>query len=210
VSDTGVGMDREVLQRIFEPFFTTKKTGAGTGLGLATVYGIVQQSGGWVTVSSEPGHGACFRVYLPAAGCPAERAPAPAQDADARDGHGSETVLLVEYHPEVLRLTREILRQKGYRLLEACNGAEALTVAAGYAGPIDALVTDVVMPGMNGPELAVRLLQKRPLVKVLFTSGYPAGALGTQGVLDPGMAYLPKPFTADQLTLKLRQVIDGG
>jgi signal transduction histidine kinase/ActR/RegA family two-component response regulator len=210
VSDTGVGMDREVLQRIFEPFFTTKKTGAGTGLGLATVYGIVQQSGGWVTVSSEPGHGACFRVYLPAAGCPAERAPAPAQDADARDGHGSETVLLVEDHPEVLRLTREILRQKGYRLLEACNGAEALTVAAGYAGPIDALVTDVVMPGMNGPELAVRLLQKRPLVKVLFTSGYPAGALGTQGVLDPGMAYLPKPFTADQLTLKLRQVIDGG
>jgi PAS domain S-box-containing protein len=207
VSDTGVGMDREVLQRIFEPFFTTKKTGAGTGLGLATVYGIVHQSGGWVTASSEPGCGACFRVYLPAA-CPAE--PTLGEAPHARDDRGSETVLLVEDHPEVLRLTREILREKGYRLLEACNGAEALSVAASHAGPIDALVTDVVMPGMNGPELAARLLQQRPLVKVLFTSGYPAGALGTQGVLDPGMAYLPKPFTAAQLALKLRQVIEAG
>ena len=110
----------------------------------------------------------------------------------------------------MLRLTREILRERGYRLLEAANGADALSVAAGHAGPIDALVTDVVMPGMNGPELATRLLQQRPLVKVLFTSGYPAGALGTQGVLNPGMAYLPKPFTAAQLALKLRQVIEAG
>jgi CheY-like chemotaxis protein len=207
VTDTGVGMDREVLQRIFEPFFTTKKTGAGTGLGLATAYGIVRQSGGWITASSEPGRGAFFRVYLAAAAGPVE--PSPAQAADAGDGCGSETVLLVEDHPEVLRLIREILRRKGYRLLEAANGAEALAVAAGYAGSIDALVTDVVMPGMNGRELAARLLQLRPLIKVLFTSGYAAGALGTQGVLDPGMAYLPKPFTAAQLALKLRQVIEA-
>ena len=209
VSDTGAGMAPEVMQRIFEPFFTTKKTGAGTGLGLATVYGIVHQSGGWVTAYSEPGRGACFRVYLPDAACPAAPAPALAEADRARDGHGSETVLLVEDQPEVLRLTREILRERGYRLLEAANGADALSVAAGHAGPIDALVTDVVMPGMNGPELATRLLQQFPLVKVLFTSGYPAGALGTQGVLNPGMAYLPKPFTAAQLALKLRQVIEA-
>jgi PAS domain S-box-containing protein len=207
VSDTGVGMDQEVLQRIFEPFFTTKKTGAGTGLGLATVYGIVRQSGGWIAASSEPGRGACFRVYLAADARPAE--PAPAEAAHARDGRGSETVLLVEDHPEVLRLTREMLRQKGYRLLEAANGAEALAVAAGHPGPIDALVTDIVMPGMNGRELAARLLEQRPLLKVLFTSGYAAGALGSQGALDPGMAYLPKPFTASELALKLRQVIEA-
>jgi PAS domain S-box-containing protein len=207
VSDTGVGMDREVLQRLFEPFFTTKKTGAGTGLGLATVYGIVRQSGGWITASSEPGRGACFRVYLAAVAPPAE--PAPAEAAHARDGRGSETVLLVEDHPEVLRLTREILRQRGYRLLEAANGAEALALAAGHPGPIDALVTDIVMPGMNGRELAARVLELRPLVKVLFTSGYAAGALGSHGALDPGMAYLPKPFTASELALKLRQVIEA-
>jgi CheY-like chemotaxis protein len=128
----------------------------------------------------------------------------------ARDGSGSETLLLVEDHPEVLRLTREMLRQRGYRLLEAASGAEALAVAAGHAGPIDALVTDVVMPGMNGRELAARLLQQRPHVKVLYTSGYAGGAIGNQGVLEPGMAYLAKPFTAAQLTLKLRQVIEEG
>ena len=146
-------------------------------------------------------------MYLAAAACPA--GPAPAEAAHARDGSGSETLLLVEDHPEVLRLTREILRQKGYRLLEAANGADALAVAADHPGPIDALVTDVVMPGMNGRELAARLLEQRPLVKVLYTSGYPAGAFGSQGVLDPGMAYLPKPFTAAQLVLKLRQVIEA-
>jgi PAS domain S-box-containing protein len=208
VSDTGVGMDREVIQRIFEPFFTTKKTGAGTGLGLATVYGIIRHSGGWITAASEPGRGACFRVYLAADARPAE--PASIEAGHVRDGRGSETVLLVEDHPEVLRLTREILRQKGYRLLEAANGAEALAVAAGHPGTIDALVTDVVMPGMNGRELAARLLELRPLVKVLFTSGYAAGALGSEGALDPGMAYLPKPFTAAELALKLRQVIEEG
>jgi CheY-like chemotaxis protein len=127
---------------------------------------------------------------------------------DVRDGSGTETVLLVEDHPEVLRLARDILRQKGYRLLDAPNGAEALTVAAGHAGVIDALVTDVVMPGMNGRELAARLLKLRPQVKVLFISGYAADAFGSDGVLDPGMAYLAKPFTAAQLTLKLRQVIE--
>jgi PAS domain S-box-containing protein len=208
VTDTGVGMAPGVLQRIFEPFYTTKTTGAGTGLGLATVHGIVHQSGGWIAASSEPGRGACFRVYLAAAVRPEEAAPA--QPAVAGDGRGSETVLLVEDHPEVRRLTREMLRQRGYRLIEAADGAEALALAAGHQGPIDALVTDVVMPGMNGRELAARLLQQRPLVKVLLISGYAAGALGTQGVLDPGLAYLPKPFTAAQLALKLRQVIQAG
>ena len=207
VSDTGVGMGPEVLHKIFEPFFTTKA--AGTGLGLATVYGIVRQSGGWVTAESEPGRGACFRVYLAAAApCPAE--PECAVEAQARDSRGSETLLVVEDHPEVLRLTRAMLRQRGYRLLEAATGAEALAVAAAHAGPIDALVTDVVMPGMNGRELAARLLQLRPDVKVLYTSGYAGGAIGSQGVLEPGIAYLAKPFTAAQLTLKLRQVIEEG
>jgi CheY-like chemotaxis protein len=207
VSDTGVGMGPEVLHKIFEPFFTTKA--AGTGLGLATVYGIVRQSGGWVTAESEPGRGACFRVYLAAAEpCPVELECA--GEAQSRDGSGSETLLLVEDHPEVLRLTRAMLRQRGYRLLEAATGAEALAVAAAHAGPIDALVTDVVMPGMNGRELAARLLQLRPDVKVLYTSGYAGGAIGSQGVLEPGIAYLAKPFTAAQLTLKLRQVIEEG
>ena len=205
VTDTGVGMNPETMQRIFEPFFTTKGMGVGTGLGLATVYGIVRQSGGWIRVYSEPGRGAMFQVYFPRVDGPAEASVAPARHAE--DGRGSETVLVVEDQPEVRRLALTILSQKGYRLLEASNGAEALALSANYAEPIDLLLTDVVMPGMTGRELANRLLETRPTVKVLFTSGYTAEVISHQDVLDAGAAYLPKPFTASQLTLKIREIL---
>jgi len=205
VTDTGVGMNPETMQRIFEPFFTTKGMGVGTGLGLATVYGIVRQSGGWIRVYSEPGRGAMFQVYFPRVDGPAEAPAAPAREAE--DDRGSETVLVVEDQPEVRRLALTILSQKGYRLLEASNGAEALALAANYAEPIDLLLTDVVMPGMTGRELAGRLLETRPTVKVLFTSGYTAEAISHQEVLDAGAAYLPKPFTASQLALKIREIL---
>jgi CheY-like chemotaxis protein len=179
--------------------------GVGTGLGLATVYGIVRQSGGWIRVYSEPGRGAMFQVYFPRVDGPAEAPAAPAREAE--DDRGSETVLVVEDQPEVRRLALTILSQKGYRLLEASNGAEALALAANYAEPIDLLLTDVVMPGMTGRELAGRLLETRPTVKVLFTSGYTAEAISHQEVLDAGAAYLPKPFTASQLALKIREIL---
>ena len=205
VADTGVGMSEETLQHVFEPFFTTKGMGLGTGLGLSTVYGIVRQSDGWIHVDSRPGEGSRFRIYLPrVAGVEAlpEHRAAPAEVPG-----GVETVLVAEDQPEVRRLAMRILQSNGYQLLEASSGPEALELSRRHAGPIDLLVTDVIMPEMTGRELATRLRQSRPEIKVLYVSGYTADIIGREGVLDAEVAYLPKPFTPAQLSLKVREVL---
>jgi two-component system, cell cycle sensor histidine kinase and response regulator CckA len=205
VADNGAGMSPETLQRIFEPFFTTKKSGMGTGLGLATVYGIVRQGGGWIRVYSELGRGSLFQVFLPRV----DREPESAAAAGGVVLRGTETVLVVEDHPEVRRLTVSILRSCGYHVLEAANGADALSLAARQPGRIDLLMTDVVMPGMNGRELAGCLLESRPSLRVLYMSGYTGEIVSMQGMLDSGAAYLAKPFTAGQLSRKVREAIGG-
>ena len=205
ITDTGAGMTPEVVQHLFEPFFTTKEIGMGTGLGLSTVYGIVKQAGGWIWVYSEPGRGSTFKVYLPRAGGAPEQLPAPVSAAESL--HGTETVLVVEDQPEVRKLTLAMLGSQGYRLLEAASGSEALSLCARHPEPIHLLITDVVMPGMTGRELATRLLALRPSLKTLYTSGYTANAIGQEGALAPGVAYLPKPFSPVQLAAKVREVL---
>jgi CheY-like chemotaxis protein len=205
ISDTGAGMTPEVVQHLFEPFFTTKEIGMGTGLGLSTVYGIVKQAGGWIWVYSEPGRGSTFKVYLPRAGGAPERLPVPVSAAESL--HGTETVLVVEDQPEVRKLTMAMLGSQGYRLLEAASGSEALSLCARHPEPIHLLITDVVMPGMTGRELATRLLALRPSLKTLYTSGYTANAIGQEGALAPGVAYLPKPFSPIQLAAKVREAL---
>ncbi|HEX4628118.1 MAG TPA: response regulator [Gemmatimonadales bacterium] len=207
VSDTGVGMDQETLARAFDPFFTTKPRGQGSGLGLATVYGIVHQSGGDVTVESAPGAGSTFRVYLPVVTDPLERAAAAAPVV--APAAGSETVLLAEDEPLVRALARKVLEQAGYRVLVAAGGAEALALAERHTGPIHLLLSDVVMPEMNGRELMRRLIAQRPDVRVLYMSGYADEAIARHGVLDPGTAFMQKPFTPGALTRKVREVLDG-
>ncbi|MGA2721944.1 MAG: PAS domain S-box protein [Bryobacteraceae bacterium] len=207
ITDTGVGMTQEVLQQIFDPFFTTKGVGVGTGLGLSTVYGIVKQAGGWIWVYSEPGQGSTFKVYLPRAGGAPETLRAPVAAAEAL--RGTETVLVVEDQPEVRRLTLAMLESRGYRLLEAANGSEALSLCEHYPEAIHLLITDVVMPGMTGRELAMRLVALRPSLKTLYTSGYTADAIVHEGVLEPGVAYLPKPFSPAQLAAKVRDVLSS-
>jgi len=206
VSDTGVGMDAATQARIFEPFFTTKEIGKGTGLGLATVYGIVKQSGGWIWVYSEPGQGTTFKIYLPRvteAVPPAAVTPAP--PASVR---GSETILLVEDDEMIRNLVQKVLQANGYRVLVAANGRNAEQVAGQHDGPIHLLVTDVVMPGMNGREVAQRLAGARAGIKVLYLSGYTDDAIVHHGVLEPGVAFLQKPFTPAVLGRKVREVLD--
>ena len=205
VTDTGAGMDAETQSRIFEPFFTTKEKGKGTGLGLSTVYGIVKQSGGYVWVYSELGSGTTFKVYLPLAeGAEAARQP---EAVLAADPPGLETVLLVEDEEHVRHVAREFLEIRGYSVLEAKNGEDALQIAHSHPGPIHLLLTDVVMPGMNGRELWQRL-SWRPEMKVLFMSGHPENAIVQHGTLEPGVMYLQKPFTLNALTHKVREVLN--
>ncbi|HET7321238.1 MAG TPA: PAS domain S-box protein, partial [Longimicrobiaceae bacterium] len=206
VEDTGHGMSAEVQERIFDPFFTTKEDGKGTGLGLATVYGIVKQSDGYIHVESHEGEGTAFHVFLP---CVAEEVePAPAPDA-TRPLDGNETVLLVEDDHAVRTLTRQILRRYGYSILEAGSGAEALGVAHAHLGPIHLLVTDVVMPGMNGRVLAERLVASRPDTRVLFMSGYTDDAFDERRPLGDGIDFLQKPFSPRVLAERVRQRLDA-
>ena len=207
VSDTGSGMDQETQARIFEPFFTTKEVGKGTGLGLSTVYGIVKQSGGNIWVYSEPGFGTVFKVYLPRIDeATANSIARLAQESNAP--RGTETILLVEDEDVVRGLTRKILMQAGYNVLDARSGNEAIRLCATHAGSIDLLLTDVVMPEISGKEVADRLLELRPSIRVLFMSGYTDEAIVQHGVLDANVKFIQKPFTWIALTRKVREVLN--
>ncbi|MEV4349360.1 ATP-binding protein [Actinoplanes sp. NPDC049596] len=207
VSDSGKGMTPEVVERAFEPFFTTKASGEATGLGLATVYGIVTQADGEVGITSEPGLGTTVTVLLPA-GAREESSPAAAVPAGSTQGHG-ETLLVVEDEAALRDVAGRILSGAGYQVLKAECGAQALDVAARHSGQIDLLLSDVVMPGMLGKELAERLVRERPDTRVLYMSGYAQPVLHSQGTLDPGVALLEKPFTADDLLAAVRKRLDG-
>jgi PAS domain S-box-containing protein len=208
MSDTGIGMDAKTQARIFEPFFTTKEPGKGTGLGLSTVYGIVKQSGGYIWVYSEPGKGATFKVYLPRIDQPGE-AMAPGEPGVAELPLASETILLVEDEKAVRSLAKEVLECRGYHVLETAGAMEALEVGERHKEHIHLLLTDVVMPQMGGRELAEQLGRLHPETKVLFMSGYADNAVVHHGLLDPGTALLQKPFTAQALARKLREVLDS-
>jgi CheY-like chemotaxis protein len=205
VSDTGCGMDHETQARIFEPFFTTKELGKGTGLGLSTVYGIVKQSGGYISVYSELGRGTTFKIYLP------RIEQSVTQGAFSKNikepVRGWEIILLVEDAPSLRELARELLEDNGYTVLEAGNGADAIQVAERYGKTIHLLLTDVVMPGMDGGKLAERMTHSHPGIKVLYMSGYTDDAIVHHGVLDSGVALLQKPFTRESLTRKVRDVL---
>jgi CheY-like chemotaxis protein len=205
VSDNGCGMDKETLAYIFEPFFTTKREGQGTGLGLATVYGIVKQNEGFIMVDSEPGRGTTFRAYLPRY-----------QDASLEDKDkktevkiqgGTETVLIVEDEQTVLKLTQTMLETLGYNVLASREVDQALRLVGEYDGSIDLLISDVVMPNMNGKELSERIMAVRPGIKCLFMSGYTADVIARQGVLDEDIQFISKPFTFKQLAAKVREVL---
>jgi two-component system, cell cycle sensor histidine kinase and response regulator CckA len=206
VSDTGVGMDRETAGRAFEPFFTTKGLGEGTGLGLATVYGIVKQSGGYVWIYSEPGQGTTFKVYLPVVGAaPAERG---RRDSGPVALEG-EVVLVVEDEPSVRSIVSRVLREQGYLVLEAPHGRDALTIAEDSNTRIDLVIADVVMPGLTGRDLAQRLRGLRPGVPVLFTSGYTGHDVVERGLIERDWPFLAKPVIPDALGRKVRELLDG-
>jgi CheY-like chemotaxis protein len=207
ITDTGTGMSAEVKARVFEPFFTTKDVGQGTGLGLSTCYGIIKQSGGHISLYSEPGRGTTFKIYLPQAEPPVKIHP---QRLDSPDlPRGTETILLVEDDPALREMAATLLRRLGYTVLVAANGIEALSLKQPRdIGHVDLLFTDVVMPHMSGKELSERVRALYPRIRILFTSAYTANAIVHQGVLDQGVALLQKPFTPSALARKLREVLD--
>ncbi|PKN17006.1 MAG: hybrid sensor histidine kinase/response regulator [Deltaproteobacteria bacterium HGW-Deltaproteobacteria-3] len=207
VSDNGCGMDKEILAQIFEPFFTTKTQSKGTGLGLATVYGIVRQNNGFVNVYSEPGQGTTFSIYLPSFAN--EMVTAKTRRAEEASG-GTETVLLVEDDTAILNLGKTILQRLGYTVLAANTPMAALELVAEYAGEIHLLITDVVMPEMNGRELVQRLSALRPAMQCLYMSGYTANVIAHHGVLDPGIHFIQKPFSIDDLARSVRETLREG
>jgi signal transduction histidine kinase len=208
IADTGTGMSEEVKAHLFEPFFTTKPSGQGTGLGLATCFGIVKQNASHINVHSEVGSGTTFKIYFPQVQSALE--PPRVRNQPTEAAGGNETVLLVEDEPVVRELAVATLREKGYLVVEAVNGEEGLRLARQHDGKIDLVLTDVVMPVMGGKEMADALRTYHPDTKVLFTSGYTEEALGHHGVLLPGIGFLPKPYLTTTLTRKVREVLDEG
>jgi CheY-like chemotaxis protein len=198
-------MEAETLQHLFEPFFTTKETGKGTGLGLATVYGIVKQSGGFIYADSVCGRGSRFRIFLPRASGSADGAELPEPVIPPSQAEG--TLLLVEDEEAVRRLARRVLEGVGYRVLEASSGREALRLVKQWDGPLDLMVTDVIMPGMSGQELSTRLREQRPWLRILYVSGYTDDAILQHGDLLPNTSFLQKPFTPGSLTQRVREVM---
>jgi signal transduction histidine kinase len=207
VSDTGIGMTPEIKNRLFEPFFTTKEKGKGTGLGLAMVYGIVKQSGGNIWVYSEAGMGTTFKVYLPRVDEPLEEKKK-RKLSEGELPRGGETVLAVEDNKDVRRMAAQILKRQGYRVLEAANGGEALLVCEKLKEEIHLLLTDVVMPGMSGHELAQRLSFLRPEMKILYMSGYSDDSIASYGILNEKVGFIPKPFSLEALVNRVREVLD--
>jgi CheY-like chemotaxis protein len=206
VRDTGIGMDADVQARIFEPFFTTKELGKGTGLGLPTVYGIVKQAGGDIVVSSEPGRGTDFRLYFPRAEA-AEESVVPEAPVTT-EAHGSETILVVEDEEALRRLARRILESRGYTVLDAGNGRDAIDIMAQHGSSVDLVLSDVVMPVMGGRELVERLLPVYPFLRVLFMSGYTEDMMLRHRITELGIRVLEKPFTPDSLASAVRAALD--
>jgi two-component system, cell cycle sensor histidine kinase and response regulator CckA len=206
VIDDGVGMTPDVQARLFEPFFTTKEVGKGTGLGLSTVYGIVQQSGGYVEVDSAPERGSTFRVYLPRA-LPTARIDRKTPSFDP-ELHGTETILIVEDETPVRTLARDLLAKLGYRVMDAAKPSDAIRIAREHPGAIDLLLADVVMPEMSGPEVADRIVGTQPGLRVLYISGYPHEVLGDRGVRLDADALVMKPFSGEAIARRIRRMLD--
>jgi len=206
VEDTGCGMDPQTQSRIFDPFFTTKGVGRGTGLGLATVYGIVKQTRGYVWVYSEVGHGTVFKIYLPRIEQTLQPEP---KTTDLPAVKGWETILFAEDSESLREMAREYLQSLGYTVLAAASGKEALQRAKDFEGTIHLLLTDVVMTELNGPELAEQIASLRPGIKVIFTSGYASETLAQRGALDPAVAFVPKPYRPKALARRIREVLDA-
>ena len=204
VADTGVGMPPEVQAHVFEPFFTTKQAGKGSGLGLASVYGIVKQSGGSIWIYSEPGHGSTFKIYLPRLDAPLTVTAPPSGQVDAGS---TATILVVEDNEAILSLTRRILEGAGFTLLSAASGAEALRTAEVHRRPIDLLLSDVIMPEQSGPALSIELQAMHPEMRVLYMSGYTDDAIVRHGIIESTTAFIQKPFSPDALLTKVRAVL---
>jgi two-component system cell cycle sensor histidine kinase/response regulator CckA len=210
VTDTGVGIPEENRQHLFEPFFSTKERGRGTGLGLSSVYGIVQQSDGWIDVQSEPGQGTTFSIYLPAIESLTAIEPVQQPLTTAVRFRASGTVLVVEDQEEVRTLMKAVLESEGFNVLTAGGGDAALSLARWYSEAIHLLITDVIMPDMTGKQVADRLAPMRPGIKVLYISGHSGDVLAQRGVLEPDVAYLPKPFTSVTLSARVREILGSG